>query len=116
MSFFDMFGMFDPDFDPRNPNRNRKNPNSNPNDDPIVVNIETDGDDAGSGAPNQPGSRNSRPNMPRITRKPAQSGGQGTKILIGVVLALAIIVGLFFGVSPVSQRPVAQEAAVAARF
>ena len=99
MSFFDMFGMFDPDFDPRNPNRNRKNPNSNPNDDPIVVNIETDGDDAGSGAPNQPGSRNSRPNMPRITRKPAQSGGQGTKILIGVVLALAIIVGLFFGLS-----------------
>ena len=99
MSFFDMFGMFDPDFDPRNPNRNRKNPNSNPNDDPIVVNIETDGDDAGSGATNQPGSRNSRPNMPRITRKPAQSGGRGTKILIGVVLALAIIVGLFFGLS-----------------
>ena len=98
MSFFDMFGMFDPDFDPRNPNRGRKNPD----DDPIVVNIETDGDDAGSGAsprPNTPRPGAGRPGAPRITRKPSQSTGRGTKILIGVVLALAIIVGLFFGLS-----------------
>ena len=98
MSFFDMFGMFDPDFDPRNPNRGRKNPD----DDPIVVNIETDGDDAGPGAsprPNTPRPSAGRPGAPRITRKPSQSTGRGTKILIGVVLALAIIVGLFFGLS-----------------
>ena len=98
MSFFDMFGMFDPDFDPRNPNRGRKNPD----DDPIVVNIETDGDDAGSGAsprPNTPRPGAGRPGAPRITRKPSQSTGRGTKILIGVMLALAIIVGLFFGLS-----------------
>ena len=98
MSFFDMFGMFDPDFDPRNSNRSRKKPNGNSSDDPIVVNIETDGDDAGSGAPNQ-STRPSMPNMLRITRKPARSDGRGTKILIGVVLALAIIVGLFFGLA-----------------
>ena len=98
MSFFDMFGMFDPDFDPRNPNRGRKNPD----DDPIVVNIETDGDDAGSGAsprPNTPRPGAGRPGAPRITRKPAQSTGRGTKILIGVALAFAVIVGLFFGLS-----------------
>ena len=84
MSFFDMFGMFDPDFDPRNPNRGRKNPD----DDPIVVNIETDGDDAGSGAsprPNTPRPGAGRPGAPRITRKPSQSTGRGTKILIGML-------------------------------
>lgn len=42
------------------------------------------------------------PANPRITRKPASGGSggsRGSKILIGVVLALAIIVGLFFGLS-----------------
>ena len=47
------------------------------------------------------------PANPRITRKPASGGSggsRGSKILIGVVLALAIIVGLFFCLSLIHHR------------
>ena len=107
MSFADIFGMFDPDFDPRG-NRGRSGRNgsagaSRSDDDPIIIDVETDGDDArrdGPAGPRPPFG----PGFPRITRdagRPHGAGapGRGTKILIGVALALAVIVGLFFGLS-----------------
>lgn len=93
MSFFDAFGMmFDPDDDPR-----RRG--SGNDDDPVVLDIETDGDDArpaGTG-----GTPPRRPGGPRIARRPARrpGSGRGTKVLIGVVVALAVVVALFFGLA-----------------
>ena len=75
------------------------------NDDPIILDVEADGDGPARNTNAGP-SGSSRPPRgpanPRITRKPASGGSggsRGSKILIGVVLALAIIVGLFFGLS-----------------
>ena len=79
--------------------------NSANNDDPIILDVEADGDGPARNTNAGP-SGSSRPprgpSNPRITRKPASGGSgasRGSKILIGVVLALAIIVGLFFGLS-----------------
>ena len=75
MSFNDPFSiLFGNGGDSRRNNAN--------NDDPIILDVEADGDGP--------------------ARKPASGGSggsRGSKILIGVVLALAIIVGLFFGLS-----------------
>lgn len=79
--------------------------NSANNDDPIILDVEADGDGPARNTNAGP-SGSSRPPRgpanPRITRKPVSGGSgasRGSKILIGVVLALAIIVGLFFGLS-----------------
>lgn len=64
--------------------------------DPVILDVQADGDAAGSGAP--PGGSH-----PRITRKAPRPrrphSGRGTKILIGVLVALAVIVALFFALS-----------------
>jgi len=111
--------MFDPDFDPRGgrgrSGRNGRGRAERSDDDPIIINVETDGDDvrdgrdAADGAGARRGGGSGRPpfgpGFPRITRRPSRpkrSGSgvdRGTKILIGVVAALAILVGLFFGLA-----------------
>ena len=72
--------------------------NNSNDDDPIILNVEADGD-----TPNRNGSNPSGrgPAGPRLPRRPSGSHGnsRGTKIFIGVVLALVIIVALFFGLS-----------------
>ncbi|KAB5604780.1 UPF0182 family protein [Bifidobacterium jacchi] len=106
MSFFDVFGsMFDPDSG-RGP---RRGPSGNrgsraDDDDPIVVNVETDGDD-----PHREETRSSYhgehsggpriPYLPRIGRTSVSHADRGWRILIAVVLVLAVLVGLFFGLS-----------------
>ncbi|KAA8819753.1 hypothetical protein CSQ85_03355 [Bifidobacterium rousetti] len=115
MSFSDFLGMFDPDFDPRNPQgsraprggRGRDGDGRDSGDDPIIINVETDGDDSRPNAGSGSGTRPPRgPAAPRITRRPNRPnrpGGagssRGSKILIGVVLVLVVLVGLFFGLS-----------------
>ncbi|OZG62394.1 hypothetical protein BLEM_0940 [Bifidobacterium lemurum] len=97
MSFFDAFGfMFDPDDDPRRRGTGRASTNGQ-GDDPIILNVETDGDE-----PNRTGGTRGPhgPRSPRIANRPSGGGAsRGTKILIGVVLALAVVVGLFFALS-----------------
>lgn len=91
MSFFDAFGMmFDPDDDPRRRNA------AGTDDDPVILNVETDGDDASDRT--QPPRR---PAGPRITRRPERprGNGRGSRILLGVIVALVVVVGLFFGLS-----------------
>ena len=90
-----MLGMFDPGDGPRGPRRD----SGATDDDPVVVDVQADGDDhgetpsAGKGEPPKRG-------VPRLTPRPLPSGpSKGTKILIGVVLALVVVVGLFFGLS-----------------
>ena len=99
MSFFDMFGpMFDPE---GGSNRaGRQNPRKPTDDDPVIVDVQADGDEhgetpsAGKGEPPKRG-------VPRLTPRPLPNGpSKGTKILIGVVLALVVVVGLFFGLYP----------------
>ncbi|MBT1172947.1 UPF0182 family protein [Bifidobacterium sp. MA2] len=115
MSFSDFLGMFDPGFDPRKPHGGagrgdgRSGRSGGADDDPIIIDVETDGDDArpsgaGNGGNTGNGGRPPRgPEFPRLTRRPDRSrnpgANRGTKILIGVVLALAVLVGLFFGLS-----------------
>lgn len=66
-------------------------------DDPIVINIETDGEPPHS---NAAGGGNGTPRSPRITRKPAKPhGNHGRRGAIAVVVAIAIIVALFFAIS-----------------
>ena len=93
MSFFDVFGgMFDPDDDPR------RRGQGGSDDDPVILDVQADGDDRPSG----PSSSGRQSSSPRITNQSAavtQSGGTGYKILIGVVIALVVLVGLFFGLS-----------------
>ena len=98
MSFNDPFSvLFGNGGDSRRNNAN--------NDDPIILDVEADGDGPARNTNAGPSgsSRSPRgPANPRITRKPASGGSgasRGSKVLIGVVLALAIIVGLFFGLS-----------------
>ena len=97
MSFFDMFGpMFDPE---GGSNRaGRQNPRKPSNDDPIILNVETDGGDGPQPSSNVPPKR---PSGPRITSKPnrPRKPSNGSKIFIGVVLALAIVIGLFFALA-----------------
>lgn len=88
MSFFDFGPLFG-----QGPRR-RPTGSATTNDDPIVINIETDGEDA----PSPSGAPPTAP--PRITRRaPSGGSGRGYKIVIGVVLALAVVVGLFFAVA-----------------
>ncbi len=65
----------------------------------MIVDVQADGDDhgetpsAGKGEPPKRG-------VPRLTPRPLPNRpSKGTKILIGVVLALVVVVGLFFGLS-----------------
>ncbi|MCI1831411.1 MAG: UPF0182 family protein [Bifidobacterium sp.] len=94
MSFFDAFGaMFGPDNDPRRSRRHESE------DDPVVLNVDVDGDDSrssGRGGPSRAG-RN-----PRLARRPQRrsgSTGRGTKVAIAVVAVLVVVVGLFFGLA-----------------
>ena len=109
MSFFDVFGgIFDPDFDPRNPNdpRNPRNRRAGgkADDDPIIINVEADGDDAGShdaegSGPDRAGSSEPpRRTAPRIARTPS-GPNRGRRILWGVLIVAVVVVGLFFGLS-----------------
>ncbi|KAB8287525.1 hypothetical protein DSM100688_1612 [Bifidobacterium ramosum] len=97
MSFFDAFG---PLFDGSQGGDRRGADNG---DDPVILNVQTDGDTASSpysGAAGGPSQPPRRPTGPRITQRPSRpSSNRGSKILIGVVLALVVIVGLFFGLA-----------------
>ena len=101
MSFFDILGMFDPNEDPR-----RSNARRGADDDPVILDVETDGDGRQSAGPGRPGGTGMPPRgpaMPRIPRKPSRPSGpgmsRGSKVLIGVVVALLVVVALFFGLS-----------------
>lgn len=89
MSFFDpFFGAG---------HRTRRSQSQSNDDDPIVINIETDGEPPHS---NAAGGGNATPRSPRITRKPAKPhGNHGRRVAIAVVVAIAIIVALFFAIS-----------------
>ena len=74
----------------------RRSQSQSNDDDPIVINIETDGEPPHSNA----AGGNSTPRSPRITRKPAKPhGNHGRRVAIAVVVAIAVIVALFFAVS-----------------
>lgn len=92
MSFFDMFG---PLFDPSE-GANRSDRQRSSNDDPIILNVETDGDTTSRSGSSVPPKGPSRPRIARRPNRPRKGASRGNKILIGVVLALAIVVGLFF--------------------
>ncbi|MEE0970761.1 MAG: UPF0182 family protein, partial [Bifidobacterium ruminantium] len=97
MSFFDMFGsMFDPEdgSDRAGGQRSRRRDN----DDPIILNVETDGGDDPRRSANVPPKK---PSGPRITSRPdrPRKPSNGSRILIGVVLTLAIVIGLFFALA-----------------
>ncbi|MBT1182249.1 UPF0182 family protein [Bifidobacterium sp. CP2] len=105
MSFSDFLGMFDPGSNPRGP-RGARRDDEGPDDD-IVIDVEDD-DASRSGSRSGTNGRAGNPYFPRITRKgsrPSGPGfrpgapGRGTKILIGVVAALAILAGLFVGLT-----------------
>lgn len=75
----------------------RRSQSQSNDDDPIVINIETDGEPPHS---NAAGGGNGTPRSPRITRKPAKPhGNHGRRVAIAVVVAIAIIVALFFAIS-----------------
>ncbi|KAB8292770.1 UPF0182 family protein [Bifidobacterium avesanii] len=106
MSFFDAFGgIFDPDYDPRK--RGSRGPNARRNDDdPIIINVESDGDEpganGGAGGPGRGSGMPPRgPRAPRITRRPQRPSGsnRGSRILWGVLVAVVVVVGVFFGLS-----------------
>ena len=87
--------MFDPESDPGDP-RNRRSGND---DDPVILNVQADGDEAGQ-RPDAGARPPRRPAGPRLTRRPsAPHAGRGSKILIGVVVAIVVLVGLFFGLA-----------------
>lgn len=96
MSFFDMFGpMFDPGSDPRG----GRGPQGGADDDPVILNVQADGDESASRVRSgqQPPRR---PAGHRIAAAaPRPSASRGSKILMGVVLALVVLVGLFLGLS-----------------
>ena len=95
MSFFDMLGMFDPGDGPRGPRRD----SGATDDDPVIVDVQADGDDHGE-TPSAGKVEPPKRGVPRLTPRPLPNGpSKGTKILIGVVLALVVVVGLFFGLS-----------------
>ena len=74
----------------------RRSQSQSNDDDPIVINIETDGEPPHSNA----AGGNGTPRSPRITRKPAKPhGNHGRRVAIAVVVAIAVIVALFFEVS-----------------
>lgn len=95
MSFFDMFG---PLFDPSE-GANRSDKQRSSNDDPIILNVETDGDTTSRSGSSAPPKGPSRPRIARRPNRPRKGASRGNKILIGIVLALAIVVGLFFALA-----------------
>ena len=95
MSFFDMFG---PLFDPSE-GANRSDRQRSSNDDPIILNVETDGDTTSRSGSSVPPKGPSRPGIARRPNRPRKGASRGNKILIGIVLALAIVVGLFFALA-----------------
>ena len=95
MSFFDMFG---PLFDPSE-GANRSDRQRSSNDDPINLNVETDGDTTSRSGSSVPPKGPSRPRIVRRPNRPRKGASRGNKILIGIVLALAIVVGLFFALA-----------------
>lgn len=95
MSFFDMFG---PLFDPSE-GANRSDRQRSSNDDPIILNVETDGDTTSRSGSSVPPKGPSRPRIARRPNRPRKGASRGNKILIGVVLALAIVVSLFFALA-----------------
>lgn len=95
MSFFDMFG---PLFDPSE-GANRSDRQRSSNDDPIILNVETDGDTTSRSGSSVPPKGPSRPRIARRPNRPRKGASHGNKILIGIVLALAIVVGLFFALA-----------------
>lgn len=95
MSFFDMFG---PLFDPSE-GANRSDRQRSSNDDPINLNVETDGDTTSRSGSSAPPKGPSRPRIARRPNRPRKGASRGNKILIGIVLALAIVVGLFFALA-----------------
>lgn len=95
MSFFDMFGpLFDPSEGANCSDRQRSS-----NDDPIILNVETDGDTTSRSGSSVPPKGPSRPRIARRPNRPRKGASRGNKILIGIVLALAIVVGLFFALA-----------------
>ncbi|MBF9692030.1 UPF0182 family protein [Bifidobacterium dentium] len=95
MSFFDMFG---PLFDPSE-GANRSDRQRSSNDDPIILNVETDGDTTSRSGSSVPPKGPSRPRIARRPNRPRKGASRGNKILIGIVLTLAIVVGLFFALA-----------------
>lgn len=95
MSFFDMFG---PLFDPSE-GANRSDRQRSSNDDPIILNVETDGDTTSRSSSSVPPKGPSRPRIAQRPNRPRKGASRGNKILIGIVLALAIVVGLFFALA-----------------
>ncbi|OZG63813.1 hypothetical protein BHAP_1532 [Bifidobacterium hapali] len=96
MSFFDAFG---PLFDGDPHNRNRQS-NGNDDGEPIIINVQADGDDSATPHVDTSARPPRRPSEPRITQRPSgPQSNRGSKILIGVALALVVIVGLFFGLA-----------------
>lgn len=95
MSFFDMFG---PLFDPSE-GANRSDRQRSSNDDSIILNVETDGDTTSRSGSSVPPKGPSRPRIARRPNRPRKGASRGNKILIGIVLALAIVVGLFFALA-----------------
>lgn len=95
MSFFDMFG---PLFDPSE-GANRSDRQRSSNDDPIILNVETDGDTTSRSGSSVPPKGPSRPRIAWRPNRPRKGASRGNKILIGIVLALAIVVGLFFALA-----------------
>ena len=95
MSFFDMFGpMFEPE---DGSGRSGKRRDGGSGDDPIILDVETDGDDAPKATAGMPPRRSSGPRITGRPNRPRQS--RGNRIFLGIVLALAIIVGLFFALA-----------------
>lgn len=95
MSFFDMFGpLFDPSEGANHSDRQRSS-----NDDPIILNVETDGDTTSRSGSSAPPKGPSRPRIARRPNRPRKGASRGNKILIGIVLALAIVFGLFFALA-----------------
>ena len=87
MSFFDMFG---PLFDPSE-GANRSDRQRSSNDDPIILNVETDGDTTSRSGSSVPPKGPSRPRIARRPNRPRKGASRGNKILIGIVLALSLI-------------------------
>jgi uncharacterized membrane protein (UPF0182 family) len=90
--------MFGPLFDPSE-GANRSDRQRSSNDDPIILNVETDGDTTSRSGSSVPPKGPSRPRIARRPNRPRKGASRGNKILIGIVLALAIVVGLFFALA-----------------
>ena len=91
MSFFDFGPLFGATPGARKPS------NQKDDDEPVIIDIETNGDEphaaAGSGAKPPTGA-------PRIARQAKQpSHGRGSRVLIAVVAVIAVVVALFFAVA-----------------